>query len=281
MTLMWQAGAAAEAPEEPAVSPDRLAPAAADAEDADTNDLVAQAQAGDRAAFGLIYMRYFDRVYAYARVALRDSHEAEDVTQQVFANVIQALPRYEVREGSSFRSWLFKITRNSVLRALSQNGRLHVEEPAQLDRRIERPSPTALADLDWLSDGDLAMLVERLPLSQRQVILLRYVFEFPTEEIASALGRSPMAVRMLEHRAMRALEARLAALRDKPARSSRSPMHARVRSLPVTHSRRLALDPVLARVGSLRVTNGRRLALESARVASLNSQLRPAAQWNR
>ena len=51
--------------------------------------------------------------------------------------------------------------------------------------------------------------------------------------------------------------------------------------LPVTHSRRLALDPVLARIGSLRVTNGRRMSLDSARVASLSSQLRPAAQWHR
>jgi RNA polymerase sigma-70 factor (ECF subfamily) len=281
MTLMWQGSAAADALEEPAVATDHEVLTPADAEDAETNELIAQAQAGDRTAFELIYMRYFDRVYAYARVALRDTHEAEDVTQHVFANVYQALHRYEVREGSSFRSWLFTITRNSVLRAVSQNGRLRVEEPSQLDRRVERPSPTALSELDWLSDGDLAMMVERLPLSQRQVILLRYVFEFPTEEIAKAIGRSPMAVRMLEHRAMRALEARLAALRDKPARSTRSPMHARPRSLPVTHSRRLALDPVLARVGALRVTNGRRMALESARIASLSSQLRPAAQWNR
>jgi RNA polymerase sigma-70 factor (ECF subfamily) len=234
-----------------------------DAEDAEANRLLIRAQSGDTDAFGLLYQRYFDRVYAYARVALRDPHEAEDVAQQVFANVIQALPRYELRRDSPFRSWLFRITRNAVLRALARNGRFHVEEPTELDRRMESPTPEELSGLDWLSDHHLALLVERLPLAQRQVILLRYVFEFPTEEIAAALGRSPLAIRMLEHRAMRALEARLASCRTKPkpARSTHSPMLARVRSLPVTSSRRIALEPISRALGW--------------------QHLRPAAYWRR
>jgi hypothetical protein len=73
------------------------------------------------------------------------------------------------------------------------------------------------------------------------VIVLRYVFEFTTDEIASALERSPVAVRMLEHRAMRALEARLAALRGGVRRCERSAMVACPRQLPVIASRRLAL----------------------------------------
>lgn len=210
-------------------------------EDLDSDRLVVRFQRGDVSAFDGLYRRYFDRVYAYARVALRDDHEAEDVAQQVFGNVIQALPRYEVRADSSFRAWLFRITRNVVLRTLQRTGRFSCQEPAELDRRLESPTPDPPFSLEWLSDKDLAMLVERLPLGQRQVILLRYVFEFTTDDIAQALERTPVAIRMLEHRAMRGLEARLAALRGVTRDVERSPMLMRHRPLPVTMGRRFSL----------------------------------------
>jgi RNA polymerase sigma-70 factor (ECF subfamily) len=220
---------------------ERVEPNGRRAEDQEANRLIVRIQAGDAAAFDLLYLRYFDRVYAYARVALRDAHEAEDVAQQVFANVIQALPRYRVRDDVPFRGWVFRITRNTVLRALSRTGRLRPAEPAELDRRLESPTAEPPVGLEWLSDTDLAILVERLPLSQRQVILLRFVFELSTKEIAAALERSPVAVRMLEHRAMRALEARLAVMRGSTRRCTRSSMLARRRPLPVISSRRFAL----------------------------------------
>ena len=210
-------------------------------EDIDSDRLVVRFQRGDVRAFDGLYSRYFDRVYAYARVALRDEHEAEDVAQQVFGNVVQALPRYQVREDSSFRAWLFRITRNVVLRTLERTGRMSPQEPAELDRRLESPVPDAPFSLEWLSDKDLAMLVECLPLSQRQVILLRYVFEFTTDDIACALERTPVAIRMLEHRAMRGLETRLAALRGWSRGCERSSMVMRHRPAPVLVGRRLAL----------------------------------------
>jgi RNA polymerase sigma-70 factor (ECF subfamily) len=220
----------------------RATPGRRDAEDIDSDRLVVRFQAGEVCAFDELYLRYFDRVYAYARVALRDDYEAEDVAQQVFGNVIQALPRYQVRDDASFRSWLFRIARNAVLRTASRNARMRPQEPAELDRRLESPIPQQASGLDWLSDKDLEMLVERLPLTQRQVVLLRYVFEFTTDEIADALDRTAVAVRMLEHRAMRALEARLDALRGYPRRCDRASMVMRARSLPVLALRRLALS---------------------------------------
>lgn len=220
----------------------RRGTATRDPEDVEADRLIVRMQRGDMSAFDALYSRYFDRVYAYARVALRDSYEAEDVTQQVFSNVIQALPRYQVRQDSSFRAWLFRITRNMVLRTASRNGRCQPQEPAELDRRLESRVPDEPFNLEWLSDKDLAMLVERLPLAQQQVVLLRYVFEFKTVEIAEALERTPVAVRMLEHRAMRGLEARLHAIRGTTGSCDRTSMLARVRPMPVLFRRRLALQ---------------------------------------
>lgn len=216
-------------------------------EDVEADRLVVRFQGGEAAAFEELYARYFPRVYAYARVSLRSDHDAEDAAQQVFGNVVKALPRYRVREDSSFRAWLFCIARNVVLRMRETNGRTHAQEPAELERHLESAESEGLNGFDWLTDKDLAMLVGRLPQSQQQVLLLRYVFDFGSREIADVLGRTPVAIRMLEHRATRALEARLHALRGTVGRCDRSPALARLRPMPVLISRRFAL---LAGVGA-------------------------------
>jgi RNA polymerase sigma-70 factor, ECF subfamily len=221
---------------------ERFQPVKTVSEDIETNRLVVRAQAGELSAFEDIYLRYFDRVYSYARVALRDRAEAEDVAQNVFANALEALPRYEVRADKPFRAWLFRITRNTVLQTLRRGKRLQLEEPAELERRLERPIPQPWEGLDWLSDSDLATLVERLPMSQRQVILMRYVFELRTDEIAEAIEKTPVAVRMLQHRAMRALESRLGAMAGRPRRQGPSPIRRRASRLPVLGQRRFMLE---------------------------------------
>lgn len=214
---------------------------ARDPEDVDSDRLVVRAQRGDTSAFDALYERYFDHVFAYAKVSLQNSHDAEDATQQVFGNVVQALPRYQVREDSSFRAWLFRIARNVVLRMRQVNGRWCLHEPAELERRVESVTPAPVLEGEWLSDKDLAMLVGRLPLTQQQVILLRYLFDFSTLEIADVMDRTVVAVRMLEHRAIRALEARLHALRGTTGRSDRAAFVVRVRPMPVLLRRRFAL----------------------------------------
>lgn len=188
--------------------------------DAETARLVPLAQGGDRSAFAEIYMRHFDNVYAYMRVAIDDAQEAEDTTQQVFTKVLESLSSYEVRE-QPFRSWLFRIARNQAIDHLRKQGRVDVEEPGKLDMRREPTSDANLRALQWTSDSELLMLVERLPAGQRQVVVLRYVLEFNTAEMAEVLERSQEAVRQLHSRAMRFLEQRLSALGREPNVASR------------------------------------------------------------
>lgn len=187
------------------------------AEDEATTRLVARVQAGDRAALTELYVLFFDRVYGYMRVALRDSHEAEDATQQVFINAIQALPRYEPRR--PFRTWLFTIARNLAITRLRESGRVETVDPESLERRIEADADDQdLPALDWISDGDLLQFVERLPEAQRQALVLRHVLGFSATEIGQIMERSADDVRMLQHRAHGFLRERLAALGRSPRR---------------------------------------------------------------
>jgi RNA polymerase sigma-70 factor, ECF subfamily len=198
---------------------ERLEPSSKAVEDSDSARLVLQIQAGDPDAYATIYMRYFDRIYSYLRMALHDAHEAEDATQQVFLRAMESLPTYEpVRP---FRAWLFTIARNTAIDELRRRGRLQAEDPEQLEQRREHKGRTAETEdwaLSWVSDRDLLHLVDRLPLIQRQVLFFRYALDLPASEVATILDMTPANVRQLHSRGLRFLRDRLAALGRSPKR---------------------------------------------------------------
>jgi RNA polymerase sigma-70 factor (ECF subfamily) len=222
---------------------ERLEPSAEKLADLDSARLVIQFQSGDQNAFGALYLRYFDRVFSYLQVVFRDDpHEAEDLTQQVFIRVLEALPRYE-RRAQPFRAWLFRIVRNLAITHLERRGRSDVVEPQEIARRQEHADDgePALPALDWLTDRELVMFVERLPLPQRQVLILRFMLELTTSEIARVLDRRAADVRTLESRALRFLEQRLTAVGRAPRYERRAEWRRRVSRLPVARQRRYAL----------------------------------------
>lgn len=226
---------------------ERLEPAQQRLEDADTARLVARIQSGEADLFGQLYIRYFDRIYGYLCVLTQDRHEAEDLAQSVFLKVFESLDRYERVSGLPFRAWLFTIVRNDAMSYLRKQGRLEPNEPAHLDRRREEAAERGVDQelgsvLDWITDRDLLLFVERLPLAQRQVVVLRYLFGMSSSETAHVLGYTPNQVRKLQQRAMQFLRQRLAAVGRGPTRHER---RVRVRVRPsqayVVRARRFAL----------------------------------------
>jgi RNA polymerase sigma-70 factor (ECF subfamily) len=222
---------------------ERIEPTGQSLEDADTARLITRIQAGDRDAFAVLYMRYFDRVFAYLRLAMGSVEDAEDAAQQVFVKVLGALDGYELRR-QPFRAWLFTVVRNHALAELKKRGRVEVADPVELDRRRDAACDEPAAQvgaLDWITDRELLIFIERLPVVQRQVLMLRFMLDLSTSEIARILDRSPTDVRRLQHRALRFLEARLTAL----GRGPQTGKSIRMRRIPkqalVLRRRRLAL----------------------------------------
>lgn len=201
---------------------ERVVPSEEHLEDLDTARLVMRIQSGQREAFTDLYVRYFDRVYGYLRVALASSHAAEDATQQVFTQVLEALPDYE-RRRQPFRAWLFVIARNHVVRVLRKEGRVDLVDPAEIGEHVEhleaRPvREPELPVLEWISDRDLLLFIERMPPEQRQVLTLRYMMGLTMPEIARALDKSPAAIRRAHSRAIAFLRERLTAVGRDPKR---------------------------------------------------------------
>lgn len=188
--------------------PERATPRRQLGDDADL-DAVRSAQA-DPAAFDVLYRRYLDRVYAHAFYALGDHHDAEDATERTFLAALAALPGFR-DEGASFRAWLFRIAHNTVANARRTRRRRRTEPmPENFDRPAPDADPAALVTRADELRRVLAALAE-LPEERRQVVLLRFVDGLSAREIGEVLDRSPGAARVLLHRALRDLEARLRA----------------------------------------------------------------------
>jgi RNA polymerase sigma-70 factor (ECF subfamily) len=197
---------------------ERIEPSSEHAEDLDSARLAARIQAGESELFAELYMRYFERIYNYVRVVLSGADDAEDATQQIFLKVLQALPRYEVRD-VPFRAWLFVVARNPVLSQLrlARRGDVSYEDEI-VDGDGADAEGAELGALSWISDGELQMFVERLPIAQRQVLFLRFAVGMSLGEVAATLGQSPETVRKQQSRALQFLRQRLTAVERGTAR---------------------------------------------------------------
>lgn len=157
----------------------------------------------DRAAFATLYRRYLDRVYGYSFYLLGDHHDAEDATERTFLAALAAIDRYR-DEGSTFRSWLFRIAHNQLANALRARSRRRTESLDGVPEPAAGDDPARQAGL--ADDARrLRAAVASLSEDRRQVVILRFVDGLSAREIGDVLGRSEGAVRVLQHRALREL----------------------------------------------------------------------------
>jgi RNA polymerase sigma-70 factor (ECF subfamily) len=174
--------------------------------DPDQADVLAAQR--DRAAFDVLYRRYLDRVYGYAFYQLRDHHDAEDATERTFLAALRALPEFRA-EGATFRAWLFRIAHNTIVNARRSRFRRRTEPlPDGLERIAPNADPAGLV-LEADESRRVLRAVAELPEDRRQVVLLRFVDGLSSREIGQVMDRSEGAARVLLHRALRDLAARL------------------------------------------------------------------------
>jgi RNA polymerase sigma-70 factor (ECF subfamily) len=173
-------------------------------------DLVdVRAAQADPAAFAVLYRRYLDRVYGYCFYLLGDHHDAEDTTERTFLAALDAIDRFR-DQGAGFRSWLFRIAHNQVANALRSRGRRRTYPLESVAEPMAPADPAA--EIGHAEDARrvrraLAMVAE----DRRQVLVLRFVDGLSSHEIGAVLDRSPGAVRVLQHRALRDMREILAA----------------------------------------------------------------------
>jgi RNA polymerase sigma-70 factor (ECF subfamily) len=181
-------------------------------EDRALRGAVARAREGDHEALRDLYVRYADNVYGYVASIVRDEHEAEDVTQQVFLKLMSVLDRYEQRN-VPFSSWLLRVAHNAAVDDLRHRRATPVEDVRGADE------PADVRASEGLSLFRQAL--GTLPTDQRTVVALRHVVGLTAGEIAQRLGRSENSIHGLQRRGRRALRTELRRLHGGPATVSR------------------------------------------------------------
>ena len=168
---------------------------------------IERAKAGDSEGLHFLYVRYAADVQRYVTSVVHDHHEAEDITQNVFAKLMKAIKRYEQRE-VPFAAWIMRVARNAALDHMRARRAVPTEEIRLADGGQAQTS----AGLG----RDLRLALEQLPEDQREVLVLRHVAGLSPIEIAEALEKSESSVHGLHHRGRRTLQATLTELGAAP-----------------------------------------------------------------
>ena len=155
-------------------------------------------------AFTEIVKKYQQRLYWHIRRMLVDHEDSNDVLQNVFIRVWNALAGF--REDAQLYTWLYRIATNECLSFLEQQKRKAAvslnDLEAGLRNKIRADKDFDPARLEW----KLQLAIQQLPEKQRVVFMLRYYDEMPYEEMSRVLDTSAGALKASYHHAAKKIE---------------------------------------------------------------------------
>src|SRR4051794_1842503 len=197
-------------------------------------ELVGALKRRDEAAFVTLVQRYQAQLVRLALIYCRTRDLAEEVVQDTWLGVIQGIDRFEGR--ASFKTWLFQILVNRARTRAVKEGRMlsfsslgeeaeatsEPAVPADRFRTLDDPWPEnwAVPPHSWGESADAVLLgaetmalvqgaIAQLPSAQQQVITLRDVEGWASEDVCNVLGISETNQRVLLHRARSRVRAAL------------------------------------------------------------------------
>ncbi len=164
---------------------------------------VAQARAGDTAAWDTLFRRYQLPLYVYVFELVHDEQTSLDIVQESFINAARHID--SLREDAKFGSWLFGIAHQKCIQRWRKQARDEAlrEELAAAQPDFEDDPAEFLIRAE--QEAEFMKLLNQLPLAQRSVLLLHFVEEFSLEEIAGITGAQLGTVKSRLHYAKKAL----------------------------------------------------------------------------
>jgi len=171
--------------------------------DNDFEHVLGLAQAGDDGAVARLYRDLNPSVLRFLSAQAGDA--GEDLAQETWMAVARGLAGFAGDE-RAFRGWVFTIARRRLVQLWRNRGRrpsipFAPEDLAGVAGAVDAPDAAARAVT--------AALVGGLPPEQAEIVLLRVVGGFDANEVAEIVGRTAVAVRVLQHRALKRIGARL------------------------------------------------------------------------
>ena len=171
-------------------------------------EIVDAARAGDEAALAELYNRYFPRVYRYILARMGNTYDAEDLTEEVFLRVLDAIERFQWRE-APFSAWLFRIAHNAVISHRRKEGARGRSTPLSEALPVGSQGPEEMVE-NRLALKEIMKAAETLPEAQRKVISLRFAAGLSVAETARAMDKGEGNVKVIQHKAITKLREMLA-----------------------------------------------------------------------
>ena len=172
-------------------------------EESIVQNLVKKAQDGDSEAFGQIYDTFAARLFNFLFSKTSHKETAEDLMHTVFLKAWTNLGSYKPRSTAKFSTWLFQIASFTLIdhwrtRKVTTDI-IEVENLSQF-----AIDPKLYENYEYLWVG-----LSSLPLAYQTVLDLRFKQELSVEETAQIMGKSTVGIRVLQHRALKALKNKL------------------------------------------------------------------------
>ena len=177
----------------------------------DSEALIRRCQQGDRLATEVLIRRYQNYVYRLCYLVMRHEQDAEDMTQETFIRAFRALPRFEIRKGTSFEAWLYRIAVNACRSRMRRKWYQVLPWPDPAPQLVAAPEeqPDRML-IQGERRGRILVAIDCLGEKHRLVVILRYYAGLSNEEIARTLNIPSGTVRSRLHIARQRLRDLLA-----------------------------------------------------------------------
>ena len=162
--------------------------------------IIDAAIAGDEAALAELYNLYFPRVYRYILARMGNPFDAEDLTEEVFLRVLDAIGRFQWRE-APFSAWLFRIAHNAVISHRRKEGARGRSSPLSEALPVDSQGPEEMV-ANRLALNEVMRATDTLPEAQRRVIGYRFAAGLTVAETARAMGKGEGNVKVIQHKAI-------------------------------------------------------------------------------
>lgn len=162
-------------------------------------ELAARASAGSRSAFEELVSRYGLRLFHFLRSRSGSDEDVEDLVQETFLKAYRNIGRYDPQR--KFSTWLFTVAvRLSISRHRSQGVRPLSLDSEGPEHPSSGPQEVLIRKEETQKAGNIWLLARTLKPSEYEILWLRYAEEMPMKDIARAMKRSLVGVRVLLHR---------------------------------------------------------------------------------
>ena len=167
------------------------------------NLLVEKVKEGDHDAFSDLYDIFIDQIYRYVYYRVNSS-DVEDLVATLFVKIWENIQKFNPKKGA-FSSWIFRITHNLVVDYYRKAKDNNFDE-LKIDIASKERTHSPLKATERVIDNEvLFQALKKLKKNYQEIIIHKFINELSNKEISEILGKSEGSLRILQHRALKAL----------------------------------------------------------------------------